>query len=843
MALDFSKLNILKRLNARNRVFVLVGVVILLLVIIYVGTKMFSTEDKTIGPSRVANAPAGLKSVAGGENLSPEYYRTLRLSNEQLAKTAIEKGTSSVPTFIRVNEAPTQSCVVCTEESVNVNSLLDEWEKQGKVNPDVADELRQLAAHNVTSEEYANALDRLVKSGKLTPAQARELLALYKKQHANALLTDSAHLMDELIKSGALPLDVANELLEAQKKRMSPADYSALLDRLVREGKISPETAQRLLAQYSKQFAKEITMQSIAVLRQMSQAGQISAEIEKELVQLENQMGPIDGVSAALDRRVASGELIPAVAKKILDEYKMQKAAIGAIGTLEQMVQRAEAAAYQDIDDLVKSGQISKEVGDRLAGMIKADVPLDAFKAELDKMVRSGQISPEIAKRMLDQYAKIKNLRGLQNREAATGALKEIDDLVRQGKISPEVGARLKEMMQSNMPVDAFKAELDRMVKEGKLPPDVAKRMLEHYTKAKNLRDLMARLAALQGNNATRAQYADELRRAVQAGLITPEEAARLMQEYDSMLAAKNLSEIPLATGSDFAALQQRVQREATATAEATPEEFGETGAAATVQVDQERQARISALLSAMSSQAGQLVAAWQPPVMRHMEGSSQINEKEDRAKIKIGGKNAEGSSSEISKSSSGKPLIKAGTIIFGVLDTAVNSDYPNSPIMVTIVDGPFKGAKLLGKIQTTTGISGQMDRVSLNFTLMNMNSWTKSKSVTAYAIDPDDARTVLASHVNYHYLQRFGAMFATSFLQGYATAITTSSSTSTNNIFGTTSSTHPELSPAQKIGVALGQVGQTLGQATQNYVNRPPTVRVDSGVSLGILFMADVTS
>ena len=133
------------------------------------------------------------------------------------------------------------------------------------------------------------------------------------------------------------------------------------------------------------------------------------------------------------------------------------------------------------------------------------------------------------------------------------------------------------------------------------------------------------------------------------------------------------------------------------------------------------------------------------------------------------------------------------------------------------------------------------MDRVSLNFTLMNMSDWPTSRTVTAYAIDPDTARTVLASSVDYHYMQRFGAIMATSFVQGYANAIQTSASTSTTGIFGT-STTHPELSPSQKLASGLGQVGQALGTVTQNYTNIPPTVKVNAGVGLGILFMADVS-
>ena len=98
-----------------------------------------------------------------------------------------------------------------------------------------------------------------------------------------------------------------------------------------------------------------------------------------------------------------------------------------------------------------------------------------------------------------------------------------------------------------------------------------------------------------------------------------------------------------------------------------------------------------------------------------------------------------------------------------------------------------------------------------------------------------------MASQVDYHYTQRFGAMMATSFLQGYASAVTTSGGTTSQTLIGTTT-TNPALNPSQKLMVGLGQMGQTLGTVTQGYANLPPTVKVDSGVGLGILFMSDVT-
>ena len=180
-------------------------------------------------------------------------------------------------------------------------------------------------------------------------------------------------------------------------------------------------------------------------------------------------------------------------------------------------------------------------------------------------------------------------------------------------------------------------------------------------------------------------------------------------------------------------------------------------------------------------------------------------------------------------------PIIKAGTILFAILDTAVNSDYPDTPVLATIIAGPYKGAKLLGKLALAQG----MDRVSLNFNLMDMDAWLKvngSMHLQLILIRRAPLWQVMWSH----YLERYGSMFASAFLTGYANGIL-NEGTSTTGIFGT-SSTHPSLSPGNKIAVGLGQVGTTMGAAVQNYINTPDTVTVNAGVSLGILFMSDVT-
>lgn len=270
--------------------------------------------------------------------------------------------------------------------------------------PEVASALQQLADKNASVDEYAAELDRLVREGKLTPEQARQLLEQYKKQHANRLLKQSADTMDSLIKSGQLPIDSANQLLDAQKKKMSPAEYAAMLQEMVRQGKISPAVAQQLLAQYTQQRAKEIVMKSIASLQKMAREGKITPDVEKELIDLENRMVPVDTYTRALQQNVSQGKLTPVVAKAILDEYKSQKAEIGPTGSINQMLQQAEAAAYGEINDLMREGKMSQAVGAQLTALIQKNIPLEQYKGVINQLVQEKKITPEIAKLKIGDY-------------------------------------------------------------------------------------------------------------------------------------------------------------------------------------------------------------------------------------------------------------------------------------------------------------------------------------------------------------------------------------------------------------------------------------------------------
>lgn len=190
-------------------------------------------------------------------------------------------------------------------------------------------------------------------------------------------------------------------------------------------------------------------------------------------------------------------------------------------------------------------------------------------------------------------------------------------------------------------------------------------------------------------------------------------------------------------------------------------------------------------------------------------------------------------------QSARGGLMIKAGTIHYAVLETGLNSDQPNTPVMATIISGRYKGARLLG------GFSSVNERLVIQFNVMTGDAFPESIGINAFAIDADTAANSLVSDVDHHYMLRYGSLFAASFLQGFGQAyqnfqycppgVTTCQVYQPNNI----PTNDRTISTAKYMG--LGQIGTNMSaEVMRNFAN-PPTVTVDRGTGIGILYMGDV--
>lgn len=696
MAAKFPGQKFFSGIDAKSRIFLLFAGVVGVVLLVYLGVRFFGGDATTTGAATIKGAPGELVSVPGGSETAKfgQAIEKANLQRAEQAKINASQAASAIPTLSNLSSGGGDCTYLCPgPENANVADDINGLVNAGSLNQDDANNLLDLASKNTSPDEFASALDALVKAGKLTPEQARKLLEKYRQQHANALINESAKVMDGMIKSGQLPLSTANELLELQKKHLTPAEYAAELERLVREGKLSPEAAAALLAQYTKQYEAEAAKSGAGVLKRMVANGEITADSAKILQDLQDQNVPLKTYADQLNKLVAAGKMTPATAAKLLDQYRNQ----------------------------------------RIAG-------------------------------------------------AETGI---IGDLLAKGGPFAEFGKRL----------------LD-----------------------------------LQANNASLDEYGEELKKGVSNGLITANEAERLYRQYQAVVSQAPIAGVSpsiQASVPGFAALQRNVQTQpVTQQKFEAPPVVGPNQA----EIDAARQQRIQQIIGAMSGQAQKLIAdAWYTPKMVHKEGSPP-KVKEEIITTTEGGSGSGAGTGKTGGTANVKiPLIKAGTILFAVLDTAVDSDYPDTPVMATIIEGKFKNAKMLGKLSLAEG----KDKVSLNFTLMDQDDWISARTVNAFAIDPDTARTVMASEVDHHYLERYGAIMASSFLQGYSSAIT-NAGTSTTGIFGT-STTHPSLDQSSKIFVGLGQIGTNLQGEAAKKINMPTTVKVNAGVGLGILFTAEV--
>jgi len=252
---------------------------------------------------------------------------------------------------------------------------------------------------------------------------------------------------------------------------------------------------------------------------------------------------------------------------------------------------------------------------------------------------------------------------------------------------------------------------------------------------------------------------------------------------------------------------------------------------AASGQQQQAQQQAQQAFEGLMQKQTNELLKRWQP-VAEVVVGAQVLPQNNNAQMQSVSGRYGAASTTNANTNIKPPALYKAGDIVFGILETGINSDEPG-PILVRVVSGPLKGAKLIGNIQV------QNDKVMLQFNLMSAPSLPNSVAVSVVAIDPETARTALASDVNHHYLVKYGVVFAASFLQGVSQAVQSSlqpSFTASNNTFVATST---KATTKQEVLVGLGQVGQQISQNLQQYQPKP-TVTVDEGTSLGLLFLTD---
>ena len=203
--------------------------------------------------------------------------------------------------------------------------------------------------------------------------------------------------------------------------------------------------------------------------------------------------------------------------------------------------------------------------------------------------------------------------------------------------------------------------------------------------------------------------------------------------------------------------------------------------------------------------------------------------------------------------------LVAQGTMIRGVLETAIQSDLPGMVRAVTAEDvWSFdgrrvlipQGTRLIGEYKS--GLATGQTRVFIVWTRVLRSDGV---SVMLGSTGTDDiGRTGLTGEVDEHYMQRFGSAILLSIVGGgsqYVAGMGQGANSyggvvsSYDPATGVTTTTQANPQTAQGQQIAAQTVSQNMntiaGEALQNSLHIPPTIDVDQGTRIMIFVRRDL--
>ena len=180
------------------------------------------------------------------------------------------------------------------------------------------------------------------------------------------------------------------------------------------------------------------------------------------------------------------------------------------------------------------------------------------------------------------------------------------------------------------------------------------------------------------------------------------------------------------------------------------------------------------------------------------------------------------------------KVLVPAGRGVYAHTVLAVDSD-TNGPIVLEADTGPISGDRLIG----TFSKSG-LDRLVVK--VLTVEHRGKSLDANGIVIAPDSMETAVATSIDEHYFERFVLPAAAAFVSGLGQAVALSNSTTTTSPWGTTQSFGP-LTVQQQALVAGGAAASAVSNAMTSSIPKGPTVHLAANVSVGVMFLSNLTA
>ncbi len=177
-----------------------------------------------------------------------------------------------------------------------------------------------------------------------------------------------------------------------------------------------------------------------------------------------------------------------------------------------------------------------------------------------------------------------------------------------------------------------------------------------------------------------------------------------------------------------------------------------------------------------------------------------------------------------------GQVLMPAGRGVYGHTVLAASSDY-GGQLLVEAQSGPIAGDRMTGSFER------RENRLVAHLDSITLHDGTQHK-IDAVLVAPDTRETAVASSVNQHLVSRYVLPVASAFVAGLGQAIAQSNSTVVAGPYGGATA-FQRLNLGQQLGVAAGAAGSQFGAAVRENAPRGPTVTIDAGAEVGIVFLA----
>ena len=181
--------------------------------------------------------------------------------------------------------------------------------------------------------------------------------------------------------------------------------------------------------------------------------------------------------------------------------------------------------------------------------------------------------------------------------------------------------------------------------------------------------------------------------------------------------------------------------------------------------------------------------------------------------------------------------LPPSGTVYYGQLITQVNSDAPG-PVLAQILQGPFKGSKLIGSFEVGHEAATLKFNKMSNFRDQLGNLQSQSIPVNAIAVDSQHIGTSLTSAVDRHLIEKIGFGFIAGFAKGLSNVLPRINKTTIESIDGNEKRITETTTTRDVLYSATGQAIDDTGTLLFNeFGKRPRTIIVESGTEIGVLF------